>query len=253
MQGFFDVHSHVIPSGDDGVQTVEEGLALCRDAVRRGTRVLYGTPHVWPLTGLDEARARVVRTAFARMAAAAAAFGLELRLGWELTPHPGLLDEDLTRYALGRTSPRAVLIEFPFHGPTDIVYAAAELAEEQGLLPVLAHPERADAVQEDPNLLAAFAARDWILQVNASSMLGRHGTEAQEVAWRLVTDGAAGLVASDGHGASRPPFLDEAYAAVRARVGRRAADALFRGAPLRAGARLSRSRPPRSRAARRAG
>ena len=55
MSGFVDVHSHVVPSGDDGVQSVEEGLALCRAAAERGTAVLFATPHVWPTLTLDPA------------------------------------------------------------------------------------------------------------------------------------------------------------------------------------------------------
>ena len=63
MPGFVDVHSHVIPSGDDGAQSLDEGLALCREAAEHGTQVLYGTPHVLPGEGLDRDRERRVRAA----------------------------------------------------------------------------------------------------------------------------------------------------------------------------------------------
>ena len=98
---FVDVHSHVVPSGDDGVATVEEGLELCREAARRGTRVLYATPHVWPFDGLSSEREEAVRRAHDAMARETAAFGLTLGLGFELTPAEALLDESLERYALG--------------------------------------------------------------------------------------------------------------------------------------------------------
>ena len=45
-QWIVDVHSHVVPTGDDGARTIEEGLKLCWDAAKHGTRVLYATPHV---------------------------------------------------------------------------------------------------------------------------------------------------------------------------------------------------------------
>jgi hypothetical protein len=47
-----------------------------------------------------------------------------------------------------------------------------------------------------------------------------------------VEEGLAALMGSDGHRPARPPFLDEAYEAVRARVGEEAADPLFGGAAL---------------------
>ena len=45
---FVDCHSHVCPAGDDGASTVAEGAFLTREAARRGTAVLFATPHVWP-------------------------------------------------------------------------------------------------------------------------------------------------------------------------------------------------------------
>jgi protein-tyrosine phosphatase len=80
------------------------------------------------------------------------------------------------------------------------------------------------------------AARDLrepgrLFQLNATSLLGYHGAEIEATAWRLIDDGLADLVASDGHRLARPPFLDEAYALVRTRVGE-AADALFDGRAL---------------------
>jgi len=46
--GFVDCHSHVVPPGDDGAQTLEEGLELCRLAADAGTEILFAPPHVWP-------------------------------------------------------------------------------------------------------------------------------------------------------------------------------------------------------------
>ena len=43
--GFVDVHSHVVPAGDDGAATIEEGLELCRLAYEAGTEILFATPH----------------------------------------------------------------------------------------------------------------------------------------------------------------------------------------------------------------
>jgi protein-tyrosine phosphatase len=215
----------MVPSGDDGVRSEEEGLELCAEAAERGTSVLFATPHVWPHFELSAAREEAVRAAHARMAPQAAAFGLDLRLGWELTPAPALLDQDLRRYALGDLP--AALMELPFDGPLGLAERLAEELEAAGLTPVIAHPERADAVQDEPWLARGYAERGWVLQVNASSLTGRHGRRSEEAGWRLVEDGSAGAMGSDGHRAGRPPFLDDAYELVRGRVGEDRAAALF--------------------------
>jgi protein-tyrosine phosphatase len=241
MAGFFvDVHSHVVPSGDDGVQSRGEGLELCRRAAERGTSVLFATPHVWPGLTLTEEREAAVRAAIADMAPAAAAAGVDLRLGFELTPTPTLLDQDPRRYRLGGLE--AVLMEVPFHGSLTLSERLAEHIEAAGLLPVIAHPERSERVQEAPALAAGLREREWLLQVNATSLLGYHGPEIEATAWELLDRGLVDLVGSDGHRTARPPFLDEAYRLVRGRVGERA-EALFDGRALG----VSRSLPARDR------
>jgi hypothetical protein len=117
-----------VPSGDDGAQRVVEGLGLCREAAAHGTAVLYATPHIWPHLTLTGERERAIRANFADMADQA---GLELRLGFELTPAPPLLEQDLSRYALDGTN--AVLIEVPFTGSEQLLVAICERMEAQGL------------------------------------------------------------------------------------------------------------------------
>jgi tyrosine-protein phosphatase YwqE len=163
------------------------------------------------------------------MAPTAARFGLDLRLGFELTPVATLLDEDPNRFRLGDLP--AVLMEVPFHGSLSLAERLGDHIEAAGLVPVIAHPERSEAVLDDPGLAAAMAERGWLLQINATSIVGYHGAEIEASAWRLLDDGHASLVASDGHRRARPPHLDAAFRAVQARLGE-GADALFDGRAL---------------------
>jgi protein-tyrosine phosphatase len=224
---FVDCHSHVVPSGDDGAATLEDGLELCDLAAEAGTAILFATPHVWPHLTLTDERERQIRCAYERLRARAR---LELRLGFELTPAPPLLREDPARYALDGTE--IVLAEVPFVGAAEELIELAEHIERAGLTPLVAHPERTEAVRERPEL-AHELARRWPVQVNATSLLGRHGPESEELAWDLVESGEAAVVASDGHRLTRPARLDDAYELVRARVGEEAALPLFDGSALR--------------------
>ena len=243
---FVDCHSHVCPSGDDGASTVAEGAVLCREAARRGTAILFATPHVWPNLTLTRKREDAVRSRFAELVPRA---GLELRLGFELTPSPALLREDLARYELDGTG--RVLMEVPFVGSGEPLVRLARRAEAQGLVPVIAHPERSEAVQSDPDFAWRLAARGWPLQLNATSLLGRHGPWTSELAWRLLETDAATIVGSDGHRQTRPPHLDDAWEAVAARLGEERARPLFDGTELGLArpAAASEPRPTPSRAA----
>jgi hypothetical protein len=52
-----------------------------------------------------------------------------------------------------------------------------------------------------------------VLQLNAWSLVGRHGPEAYERAHSLLRAGSVGLIASDAHGGRRQPALTLAVAA----------------------------------------
>jgi len=230
---FVDCHSHVVPSGDDGAASVEDGRALCLSAAQHGTSILFATPHVWPHLPLTDVREAAVRAAFEQVRTRA---GLDLRLGFELTPSRALLAEDPQRYVLDGTD--RVLLEVDFTGPAELTFALAEHVERAGLRPVVAHPERTESVLDEPAIADELAARGWAVQVNASSLTGRHGPASEELGWSLVERGVASVVASDGHRSTRPAHLDEAYRLTRERIGDRALS-LFDGSAL--GVRPSRT------------
>jgi protein-tyrosine phosphatase len=235
---FVDCHSHVVPSGDDGASSLAEGLELCDLAEQAGTAILFATPHVWPQLPLTEEREKQVQRAFDRLRARAR---LELRLGFELTPSKRLLGHDPARYALEGTS--IVLVEVPFVGPPNELVALAEHIEGAGLTPLIAHPERTESVRQRPELAHELAQR-WPLQLNSTSLLGRHGRESEELAWQLIEAGDASVVASDGHRLSRPARVDDAYELVNARMGEEVALPLFDGSAL--GLRAPRPTPSRA-------
>lgn len=217
----------MIPSGDDGVTTIDEALAFCHDAAQRGTAVLYATPHVNPELTLSREREVRLKNACAEMVERLDG-ALDFRLGFEVYPAKELLDEDPRRYRLDQLE--CILIECPLPHMGEPSLAGAILLAEHvqtfGLLPILAHPERTVAVIAQPHLALELAERGWVLQITAGSIVGLHGEAAQRTGWMLLESPRA-LVASDGHRPNRPPFLDAAYARVSARFGANRARDLF--------------------------
>jgi protein-tyrosine phosphatase len=234
LSGFVDVHTHLVPSGDDGVATIDEGVDLCRLAGRRGTRIVYVTPHVNPELPLTPDRDALVRANAGRLSGLLAGDGVEVRVGYELdTRIEPASPEEIARYRLGGYP--AVLVECPlWRGDTVAgrILSAAERVHDAGLRPILAHPERSPAILADPGFAGEAVRRGWLLQITAASLLGEHGGGVAHFAWSLLDDERAQLVASDGHHARRPPLLDEAASALAARLGRRRALALLDGSAL---------------------
>jgi protein-tyrosine phosphatase len=238
VPGFVDIHAHVVPSGDDGAATVEEGIELCRIAFESGTRVLFATPHAhaaWDQFPRTADRSDIYERSFPLVHDVVRAWGLDLRRGWELYPTVVTDGVELDAYRLEGT--RAVLVEFPgwwldVDGAVELVADAARVVERADLVPLLAHPERCPAVAADPAAVRPLAEAGWPLCLNGPSLTGDHGTAAERTAWRLLEDGVVSIVASDAHGFSRPPRVDAAYAAVEAKIGRDGALPLFDGSAI---------------------
>ena len=124
-----------------------------------------------------------------------------------------------------------MLVEVPFTGGVEVLVKVAEHIEREGLSPVIAHPERTQAVAHDATVAVGFADRGWLLQVNATSMIGYHGPAIERLAWQLLERDVVSVVASDGHSWTRPPHMDWAYELAAERLGR-GAERLFDGSAL---------------------
>ena len=136
---FVDCHTHVVPSGDDGASSVRQGIELCREAAAHGTAILFCDAARLAAPDAHPEREVAIRKAYGEMRPHA---GLELRLGFELTPHPRLLREDMARYELDGTG--CVLVEVPFTGGPEVLFRVGEHIESSGFRPVIGHPERTE-------------------------------------------------------------------------------------------------------------
>ena len=227
-----DVHFHILPGIDDGPGPLAESVALARAAVADGAGAVVATPHIRQDFVTDVAPLpellREVREALRRERVP-----LRVELGGELGHGMvGRLSQaELELIAVGPPTARWLLLETPFAGIDPDFRDAAEELRERGFGLVLAHPERSVG---GVNALRPELARGALAQVNAASLAGDNGAEAQEAARRLVTGGMAALLASDAHSQRRPPALGRGVAfARRAGLPPAAAESLVGARPAR--------------------
>jgi protein-tyrosine phosphatase len=194
-----DLHSHVLPGLDDGAATLADSLAMLEAAAADGTSVLAATPHVREdyATTPEQMRAALREL---REAAAETGLAVEVVPGGEIalsqlatTPR-----ETLREFGLGG-SPNHLLVEFPYHGwPPDLAMLLVDLLDD-GVVPVLAHPERSAEVQHAPARLAPLVAEGVLVQVTSASLTGELGRASRDAGLRLVHEGLAHLISSDAH------------------------------------------------------
>lgn len=199
-----DVHCHIVPEVDDGAWNMDAAMEMARIAVHSGVRRIIATPHFRGVPESLEELPDILRQ-FMRLQAAIRREGLELELipGVEILCVPQTLE--MARRGrlplLGRS--RYVLVEFYFDASAEFLDMALEELCECGYKPVVAHPERYDAVQRDPTLVRNWFRRGIVLQVNKGSVLGAFGRRVEETALRLLHRGLIHVIASDAHGPKR--------------------------------------------------
>jgi protein-tyrosine phosphatase len=207
-----ELHFHLLPEVDDGPVDLDDAVELARLAVADGTSVVTVTPHVRDLLSagiLGEVPARVREV---QGALDAAGVPLEVRTGAELAHEdlPELGDRQLDAIAQGPPGHRWVLIEAPLFGDAaGFLDATAEL-RGRGFGTLIGHPERCAELMLADGAVDGERSAGAMLQVNASSLTGRHGADAQRWGIELLRSGQAEVIASDAHRVSRPPQLSAA-------------------------------------------
>lgn len=209
---YVDLHCHLLPGLDDGAATYDDTLRHARRLHAEGVRDVACTPHVKRDEFPDVAVREIVeRVAHAQRRIAAAGLAIRLHPGAELAHADALLlpSGDLERIAQGPAGARWLLLECPFAGIDDDFALAAARLRELGFGVLLAHPERSAGLLGGDGLarLRPLLAQGALLQVNVCSLLGNHGLDVQDAAVRLVREGLAFCLASDGHPGTREQTL----------------------------------------------
>ncbi len=194
-----DLHSHILPGLDDGAATMADSLALARAAASVGVTTVAATPHVrddYPTSA--EQMERGVRA----LESAIREAGLAVRVvgGGEVSLDrlERLPKEDVVRFTLAGTG-RYLLVEFPYYGWPFTLESQLRVLRGQGIIPVLAHPERSPEVQRAPQRLERLRRAGALMQVTIDSVTGAFGRRAQKAAAELLAGGAVDLLATDSH------------------------------------------------------
>lgn len=195
-----DLHTHILPGFDDGVRSLEEARELARAAEAEGVSVIAATPHVrddYPTSPERMERGvQALRTDFAECG-----IQVDIVRGGEVALERlwDLPDDDVRRFTYGGAG-RYLLVEFPYYDWPPLLEQTLLQLRAIGIRPLLAHPERNDAVQADPSLLGAVVEGGALVQVTAGSLNGSFGARPQAAARRLLELGLAHVLATDGHG-----------------------------------------------------
>ena len=212
-----DLHSHVLPSMDDGSDSVEMSVAMLRRMGEQGVDTVCATSHYCRQHDSIEKFCARRQDAFEKLKNALPENVPQILLAAEVAFFPEIGDcTELDRLCIEGT--KTLLLEMPFLQWTQPqVDEVASLVLDRQYQVVLVHPERFCFTDANLDYLSRLAELPIGMQVNASTLLR----------WRTRRDGLdllqmceIPLLGSDCHDLTRrPPNLDRGREVVRRKLG----------------------------------
>ena len=196
-----DFHNHILPNVDDGSKSLEMSLNMLREAELQGITDVINTVHYQhqkvedrdiSFERINQEIENLQRNALENN------INVKIHNGAEVFYLPNLLELiDNPQTTIGNG--KYMLIEFPtIQFPPNYENTLFELSME-GVIPIIAHPERYADIQNDIIELASLVQRGCLVQVDAGSIIGMFGPNAQKLSHQILKTGLCHIIGSDSH------------------------------------------------------
>lgn len=229
-----DLHTHILPAVDDGAADMDRALEMLRNSISCDIAAVVVTPHCNVPNTFDNYRSEALTRRFEELKQAASDLPIDLYLGAEVhvtEQLPDLLQENRLQTI---NNGRYLLTEFAARCPAEDFEPALDCILDAGYIPLIAHPERYQAVCHSPQMVREWLDKGCHLQLTGGSIAGDFGRTVQKTADYLLKNDLVCCVASDAHGITRRSnFLTYAYDRLALYFGNRYANILMWENPLR--------------------
>lgn len=220
-----DLRSHILDGMPCGPASFADSLEMCRAAAEDGVRTIVATPR-WeagsaePPLPFEECCRKLERLEAETRGTLSLKLGFALQFSFDL---PDLVERYGSKLALA--GKRHLLISLPsVEMPAKVEEVWKSLARG-GFSIVLAHPECNTVLRRDSAPLVRWVSEGLTLQVDAASILGTHGREAQRFALELLRkyQGYAAVASNARWGAGDRHSLGSAREELSSKMGSRQA------------------------------
>ncbi|MCG7345459.1 capsular biosynthesis protein [Sporosarcina sp. ACRSL] len=202
-----DMHSHILFGVDDGPKTIEDTIRIVEKAAKQGIKDMIATPHAFsphyhvPKEEI-EGQIRLLTDCLQ-----AGGYPINLHTGQEVRLHEQVLEKIIKNEAMTLAGSRYLLLELPSQSIPLYTVSAIQSMLENGVIPIIAHPERNRAIAEKPARLEQLIRHGAFAQVNAGSLSGHFGKSVQRLSIQLVEANLIHTYGSDVHDTKTRPLL----------------------------------------------
>ena len=199
INGFVDLHSHILPGVDDGSRNMDETVRMLHIAYNEGIRTIFATPHY--MAGAKNRPVDQLRAICDEVQKEAAKIDPNMRilLGNEIYYSESVLEAIQSGAALTLAGSRYVLIEFSPKEMFNNMFRALSGLISGGYLPIVAHMERYGCLHRNKDRTEELISLGCYLQMNCSSLIGGLLDKDAKYHRRLVEQGMIHFLGSDCH------------------------------------------------------
>lgn len=228
MNGYIDIHTHILPGVDDGAKDMEQALNLVRMAYENGTRTIFLTPHYrGKYKEKDAAQLRDIFTHFCQVVWRQFP-DMRLYLGSEIHYEMEAPERLAEGKILSLHNSEYCLLEFQTSASRSQVITGVSEMTRYGYTPIIAHAERYHIFQRDSSLTEEVLAMGALIQLNVESVMGKNGWTVKRYCDHVLKEQQVHFIASDAHDAVvRPPLLRKCWWMVYKKCGVEYANRLF--------------------------
>ncbi|VXC04038.1 tyrosine-protein phosphatase [Maribacter litoralis] len=203
LEGFVDIHNHILPGIDDGAKTVEDSIELIKGFNEFGINDFICTPHI--MENYYPNNPSTIQSSLSLLKNALKMNNLEhinidaaaehmIDSGFEL-----ILNEN----NIMPLSKSYLLIEMSYLQASINFDSAVQKIKSSGYFPILAHPERYMYLHNKLGKYKNFKTDAVLLQMNLLSLGDYYGSEVQKAAIWLLKNNLIDFAASDIHKTSQ--------------------------------------------------
>ena len=229
-----DLHSHLLPDVDDGVEVFDESVEIIRELMRHGIKKIVVTPHYIPETIYNSPRADNLKLLHElKKSLQDEKLDVELFIGNEIYINSDIstLIKNKVISTLGDS--KYLLVELPmsgvYEGYEDILYNL----QAEGYKVILAHPERYLSTQKDFSILERLHNLGILFQCNIGSIAGQYGHKAEKTAKKLAKKDMIFAFGTDVHRLRDFSDIDRAITILTRIYGKAKLDKLLVDNPLK--------------------
>lgn len=221
MEGFYDIHCHILPGVDDGAENMKAALRLLTMEYQDGVRVIYLTPHFHEKV-FETSEERIMKKYYLLRKKAQTLYpdlrvelGREFRAGYDMIRYL----ENKEHMTMGES--RCVLTEFSSVHDFSFIKEQCYVLLSHGYKPIIAHAERYQTLYRKYDRLQLLSDMGALIQINAGSILGVNGYETKRFCKQVMCMNLLDFVGSDAHNTyDRIPLLGKCSKYIERKMGR---------------------------------